>query len=98
MANFVINSWRELRKRTCYRIGKHIHPLETGGDTLHHLTGGKVTESFDHSDGQKYKHSEKTVFKKLKKLSSVQQIKTIKPSREEPKVEELRLDINHAQQ
>lgn len=34
----------------------------------------------------------------VKKLSSVQQTKAIKPSREAPKVEELRLDINHTQQ
>lgn len=34
----------------------------------------------------------------VKKLSSVPQIKAIKPSREKPKVEVLRLDINHTQQ
>lgn len=34
----------------------------------------------------------------VKKLSSVQQIKAMKPSREKAKVEELRLDINHTQQ
>lgn len=35
---------------------------------------------------------------RVKKLTSVQQIKAIKPSREKPKVEKLRLDINHTQQ
>lgn len=57
-------------------IGKHIHPLETGGDTLHHPTEGKVAESFDHSDGQKHKYSEKADFSPANKGNKTQQRET----------------------
>lgn len=47
-------------------------PTGDWGDTWHHLTQRKVTEGFDHSDGQKHKYSEKAEFNPANKGNKTQ--------------------------